>query len=175
MKAYWFDNEAGDQRLPHDSGRAVSPDYLKNLGVLYYNLNNEADVDQLAKDRSYKNRDVITVSPEKMGDVYEEKVKMFFNEHLHEDEEIRYIKDGSGFFDVRSEGDEWVRIFLVKDDLIILPAGIYHRFTTDDKNYIVAMRLFKEEPKWTPLNRGPDVDVNPFRKEYLTQRTALAS
>ncbi|KAF8866002.1 1,2-dihydroxy-3-keto-5-methylthiopentene dioxygenase [Acephala macrosclerotiorum] len=175
MKAYWFDNEAGDQRLPHDSGRVVSPSYLEKLGVLYYNISNEADVDQLAKDRSYKNRDMITVSPEKMGEVYEEKVKMFFNEHLHEDEEIRYIRDGSGFFDVRSEDDEWVRIFLVKDDLIILPAGIYHRFTTDDKNYIVAMRLFKEEPKWTPLNRGPEVDVNPFRKEYLTQRTALAS
>ncbi|KAE8451841.1 1,2-dihydroxy-3-keto-5-methylthiopentene dioxygenase [Mollisiaceae sp. DMI_Dod_QoI] len=175
MKAYWFDNEAGDQRLPHDSGRAVSADYLSKLGVLYYNINNEQDVDQLASDRSYKNRDVITVSPEKMGDVYEEKVKMFFNEHIHEDEEIRYIRDGSGFFDVRSEGDEWVRIFLEKDDLIILPAGIYHRFTTDDKNYIVAMRLFKEEPKWTPLNRGPEIDVNPFRKDYLQHRTALAS
>ena len=70
-------------------------------------------------ERSYKNRDVITVSPEKMGDVYEEKVKMFFNEHLHEDEEIRYIRDGAGFFDVRSEGDEWVRIQLEKDDLIV--------------------------------------------------------
>lgn len=94
-------------------------DYLAKLGVLYYRFSNESDVDKLALERSYKNRDVITVSPEKMGDVYEEKVKMFFNEHLHEDEEIRYIRDGTGFFDVRSEGDEWVRIQLEKDDLIV--------------------------------------------------------
>lgn len=29
------------------------------------------------------------------------------------------------------------------------------------------MRLFKEEPKWTPLNRGPEVDANPYRQEYV--------
>ncbi|TVY13112.1 1,2-dihydroxy-3-keto-5-methylthiopentene dioxygenase [Lachnellula arida] len=175
MRAYWFDNQPGDQRELHDSGRTVDPSYLQNLGVLYYNISDEKDVDKLAAERSYKNRDLITVSPEKMGDVYEEKVKSFFHEHLHEDEEIRYIRDGAGFFDVRSEGDEWVRIYLEKDDLIILPAGIYHRFTTDSKNYIVATRLFKEEPKWTPLNRGPEVDINPFRKEYLHSRTPVAS
>ena len=93
-----------------------------------------ADVDEIATERSYKNRDEIIVSPDKMGDVYEEKVKMFFNEHLHEDEEIRYILDGNGFFDVRDPKDEWVRIRLEKEDLIILPAGIFHRFTTDSKN-----------------------------------------
>ncbi|KAJ4402260.1 1,2-dihydroxy-3-keto-5-methylthiopentene dioxygenase [Didymella pomorum] len=175
MRAYWFDNVEGDQRLPHDSGRNVDPEYLANLGVIYKHVTSDDDVNALAKERSYKNRDEITVSPEKMGDIYEEKVKSFFHEHLHEDEEIRYILDGAGFFDVRSEGDDWVRIWLEQGDLIVLPAGIYHRFTTDDKNYIKAMRLFKEEPKWTPLNRSAETDENHYRKEYLTRRQSLAA
>lgn len=104
------------------------------MGVLYYCLPNLQDVDKLATDRGYKNRDEVTVSPESMGEAYEDKVKTFFCEHLHEDEEIRYIKGGQGFFDVRSKEDEWIRVRLEKNDLLILPAGIYHRFTTDEKN-----------------------------------------
>ncbi|KAJ9498617.1 1,2-dihydroxy-3-keto-5-methylthiopentene dioxygenase [Exophiala xenobiotica] len=170
MRAYWFDNEEGDQRLTHDSGRDVDPKYLASLGVLYYHVPNESSIDDIAKERNYKNRDVITVSPDAMGSVYEDKVKSFFHEHLHEDEEIRYIRDGAGYFDVRSQDDDWVRIRLEKDDMIILPAGIYHRFTTDESNYIKAMRLFKDEPKWTPLNRGTETDVNQHRKTYLETR-----
>lgn len=98
-------------------------------------------MDKLAAERGYKNRDQVCVSPQTMGDVYEEKVKMFFAEHLHEDEEIRYILDGEGYFDVRGQEDEWIRICLNKDDMIILPAGIYHRFTTNEQNVCALVSL----------------------------------
>lgn len=85
--------------------------------MLYYRFGELSGVDSLASERGYKNRDEITVSPDKMGDVYEDKVKSFFHEHLHEDEEIRYIRDGQGFFDVRSKDDAWLRIMLQKVSL----------------------------------------------------------
>lgn len=174
MKAYWFDNLPGDQRLPHDSGRLVSPDYLSSLGILHYELpDNLEAVNQIASERQYKNRDTVEISPSTLPN-YEEKVKNFFHEHLHEDEEIRYILGGGGYFDVRSEGDEWVRIRLEKGDLMIMPAGIYHRFTTDETNYTHAMRLFKEDPKWTPLNRGAETEENAFRKDYLKTRGSIS-
>ena len=60
-------------------------------------------------------------------------MKKFYAEHVHTDEEIRYAAEGSGYFDVRNTQDEWIRIHLRRGEMIVLPAGIYHRFTLDSK------------------------------------------
>lgn len=74
-------------------------------------------MNKIASDRAYKNRDTIEISPELLPG-YEEKVKNFFHEHLHEDEEIRYILKGGGYFDVRGKEDDWIRIRLEEGDLV---------------------------------------------------------
>jgi len=178
MRAYYFDNEPTDQRLPHDTNEPVSAALLEKIGVLYWQIPVDdaeaipAGVDEVARERGYKNRDIINVSKEGLGDLYETKIKNFFEEHLHEDEEIRYILSGSGYFDVRKHAvqaahERWIRIKVEAGDLIVLPSGVYHRFTLDTGDRIKALRLFQDEPKWIPHNRSEETEVNPYRLDYL--------
>ena len=58
----------------------------------------------------------------------------FFEEHIHPDDETRFVVDGSGYFDIRDpRNDKWIRIEVSKGDMISIPPGLYHRFTLDTK------------------------------------------
>mmetsp|Transcript_13942 Transcript_13942/g.44234 ORF Transcript_13942/g.44234 Transcript_13942/m.44234 type:complete len:196 (-) Transcript_13942:32-619(-) len=171
VEAWYMDSSDADQREPHkqDPNAPVTPEVLAELGVLYWKLDpskyeDDEKLEAIRDVRGYNYKDVITVSPDKLPG-YDEKIKMFFEEHIHTDEEIRYILEGSGYFDVRDKGDKWIRVNCQPGDMIILPEGIYHRFTLDSGNFIKAMRLFVGEPVWTPYNRPQDDHES--RKKYL--------
>ena len=70
----------------------------------------------------YSYADIITIHPDHLPE-FEKKIAMFFEEHIHDAEEIRYILGGSGFFDVRNLQDQWVRIHVKQGDLMTLPEG----------------------------------------------------
>lgn len=150
-----MDDSSEDQRLPHirEPTEDVPIESLKKLGVDYWYFDpstyeRNPAYEELKKERGYTYQDQCEVSPKTMPD-YEAKIKCFYEEHMHTDEEIRFVLEGSGYFDVRDSEDRWIRIEVKKGDMIVLPAGIYHRFTLDTQNYIKALRLFVGEPVWT--------------------------
>ncbi|XP_077009200.1 acireductone dioxygenase isoform X1 [Tamandua tetradactyla] len=130
---------------------------------------NDPELEKIRKERNYSWMDIITISKEKLPN-YEEKIKIFYEEHIHLDDEVRYILEGSGYFDVRDKEDKWIRIFMEKGDMVTLPAGIYHRFTLDEMNYVKAMRLFSGEPVWIAYNRPAEhLDARVQYVKFLTQ------
>mmetsp|Transcript_24607 Transcript_24607/g.56790 ORF Transcript_24607/g.56790 Transcript_24607/m.56790 type:complete len:202 (-) Transcript_24607:82-687(-) len=174
------EDQKAENRL--EPNEVVATEELKELGILHWELNPQAyeypvkavpydasetgekELETIREERGYSYADVITVRPGDLPD-FENKVKAFFEEHIHDAEEVRYILAGSGYFDIRDQSDKWIRIHIKQGDLITLPAGIYHRFTCDKSDYIHAMRLFKGTPVWTPLNR-PQED-HPVRQKFL--------
>ncbi|KAI8924052.1 Acireductone dioxygenase ARD family, partial [Entophlyctis helioformis] len=171
VTAWFYADSPEDPREAHkyEPNQEVTLDHLASLGVLHWTFNPDTELDkvnELAKERKYVSRDEINIAKDTLPN-YDEKLKTFFTEHIHDDEEIRYILDGSGFFDIRDKNDRWIRIHTFKGDMIILPAGSYHRFILDNTNYLKAMRLFKEDPKWTPINRDAETETHPRRLEYV--------
>ncbi|KAM8914628.1 acireductone dioxygenase isoform 2-T2 [Spinachia spinachia] len=128
------------------------------------NYETDPELELIRKEQGYSYMDIISIHRDTLAN-YEEKLRMFFEEHLHMDDEIRYILDGQAYFDVRDKDERWIRIAMAKGDLITLPAGIYHRFTLDRTNYTKAMRLFVGEPVWKAYNRpADDFDI---RQKYV--------
>jgi len=174
MRAYYFDTLPGDPRLGHDSGRPVDPDYLRKLGLFLKNIpldiegGWESEINKIAEERGCQNRDNMDVTKEGLGEQFETMLDKYFTEHMHDEEEIRYILSGSGFWDVREHAtDEWIRLQVLPGDFVIIPPGIYHRFTLDEFNQIKALRLTKEDPMYTSYARGPETDASASRVKYL--------
>lgn len=55
----------------------------------------------------------------------------------------------AGYEDIRDFDGRWIRIHVKKGDLIILPPGMYHRFTLDDHYYVKVSCCTR--PSWLSI------------------------
>lgn len=125
-------------------------------GILYWNLPTDEDayrdpLQKLRDDRGYVSMDQVHLGPNTPD--LEALLTKFFAEHLHTDEEIRFVVEGSGIFDLRNREDRWMRVHVSPGDLIIVPAHKYHRFTLDETRTITCKRLFQDTAGWAAVPR----------------------
>lgn len=145
MKATWL-----------ESGKELSAQELMAQGIYYEKISTEnyqAELDRIKKNWGYSAQDIVELSPDTPN--LETICAKFDKEHLHTDDEVRFVLSGEGYFDVRSKEDAWMHLFVEQGDFILVPANRYHLFYLTDKKHIRCVRLFKENPSWTPIYREP--------------------
>ncbi|ELT95206.1 hypothetical protein CAPTEDRAFT_110609 [Capitella teleta] len=179
VRIWYHDGSDEDQRLPHipeKNPKFLSPQELfDTVGIKHIVMNadtfrEEGVLDKLKKERGYVYED--SVHCHTHMDNAEEELAGYATEHFHREEEIRLVVRGKGYFDVRDPEDKWIRIEVVKNDLLLVPAGMYHRFSLDVNEDMATVRCFIDDPNWIPYNRKDGVDDLEVRKKYLKEITA---
>lgn len=150
MKANWLSEEGA-------MGEAIAPEMLAANGVHYERLETDPEtfqgpIDDLKSARGYVEQDEVALRPDTPG--LDDICAKFAPEHYHDEDEVRFVLDGAGIFDIRSEDDQWMRVEVATGDLIVVPARRHHRFFLTDARNIRCVRLFKDPAGWVAHYRG---------------------
>ncbi len=111
----------------------------------------EPELQKLRKEQGYVKVDVIALSAQIAG--LEEKLDVFRKEHLHTEDEVRFILDGRGIFFIHPENESVFEIEVHAGDFISVPAYTWHWFDLCEERRIKAIRLFQNDDGWVPVYR----------------------
>ena len=148
MRATW---------LERDGQAEISGEGLREEGVPHQRcdldpVGYQPVLDRLKTERGYVEQDEVALDPgmENLDEI----CARFVDEHYHDEDEVRFVLDGAGIFDVRSRDDEWMRVEVEAGDLIVVPARRHHRFFLTDARSIRCVRLFQDASGWVPHYRA---------------------
>jgi 1,2-dihydroxy-3-keto-5-methylthiopentene dioxygenase len=115
-----------------------------------------AEIDRLKARGGYVTADVIDVKPETPG--LDAMLAKFSREHWHDEDEVRFILEGTGVFHVHPRTGPVFAIEVAAGDLIRVPRGTWHWFDLCAERRIRAIRLFQDAAGWTPQYTESGVD-----------------
>ncbi|KAI9009781.1 ARD/ARD' family-domain-containing protein [Gaertneriomyces semiglobifer] len=128
VKAWYLNGDpvgaAAQKPNAHTPALSVSNELLAELGfgISWVDVDGEDTVKHIVEDvcgkRGWRSWDEITISPKLPN--YSSLLQTFYTEHFHPDAEIRLIIEGTGYFDVRSPNDIWIRVWAERGDLIVV-------------------------------------------------------
>ena len=119
------------------------------------------EIDKLKARGGYVTADVVNVTAQTPG--LDAMLAKFSREHLHEEDEVRFIVHGHGVFHVHPPDSPVVAIEIEAGDLIRVPRGTWHWFDLCSDRQIRAIRLFQDPSGWTPVysNSGEETKFEP--------------
>ena len=137
--------------------RPIAPDDLAARGVLSWRVPEDESaraetIARIKREHGYVDEDFVELKPDTPN--LETICAKFDKEHYHTEDEVRFVVEGAGIFDVRDGDDGWIRIKVTEGDIISIPANTYHRFYLTDRKHIRCMRLFANHEGWAPLYRA---------------------
>ena len=109
-------------------------------------------IERIKREHGYVDQDFVALLPDTPN--LDTICAKFDKEHYHTEDEVRFVVEGEGIFDVRDGADHWIRIEVQEGDMIVIPANTYHRFYLTDQKRIRCMRLFANHDGWAPLYRS---------------------
>ncbi|MSP74226.1 MAG: cupin domain-containing protein [Myxococcales bacterium] len=146
MKAHFLD---GQDTLLTASDLAAQGVYFQQLPLDPERY--QGPLDEVKADNGYIEQDIVALDPHTPN--LEAICAKFIDEHTHDDDEVRFVLEGAGIFDIRSTDDRWMRVQVDAGDLIVVPKGRNHRFLLTEARSIRCVRLFKDAAGWVPIYR----------------------
>lgn len=145
MKAQWI-----------ETGIDIIPAELATHGIINFTCPTDPSIyqqnlDRIKEIKGYVAQDEVNMSPTLPN--YEEMSQKFRIEHYHPGDEVRFVLEGGGVWEIRSLEDKWMRVEVGPGDFIVVPDKRYHLFYLTDEKYIKCVRLFKDTNGWVQVYR----------------------
>ncbi len=115
------------------------------------------EIERLKREGGFVTADVIDVRPDTPG--LEAMLEKFRREHWHDEDEVRYIIQGSGVFHIHPKEGPVLAVEVAEGDLLRVPRGTHHWFDLCADRRIRAIRLFQDRAGWTPHYTGSGAEV----------------